>query len=155
MGAYSWLFVRDSDDMMAARVKRRFPDAYSIKKCDQYLCVYLSRPEFNVPNDFLEKLSARNEVYWVTVSSTTEYFHYYHWNKGTLVRALDMEEKGADRYLWGVVSGKPEPWEAEALRPILIGSSVPQLGSDVSIFDARAASDIVMEHYDLEPLWLP
>jgi len=155
MGAFSVLYVRDSDDIKVAQVKKRFPAAYSIEESEGYLCVYLSCPEFQAPNDFLERLSARNDVYWVTVSSATEYFHYYHWNKGALVRALDMEEKGDDRYLWGVVSGKREPWEIEALRPLLGRPSIPKLGSDVSIFDSKAAFGIVMTYYNLEPLWLP
>jgi hypothetical protein len=155
MGAFSVLYVRDSDDIKVAQVKKRFPAACSMNQSEEYLCVYLSRPQFQAPNDFLEKLSARNEVYWVTVSSATEYFHYYHWNKGVLVRALDMQERGDDRYVWGVVSGEPEPWETEGLRPLLRPSIPPHRGGAVSIFDSKAAFGVVMDYYNLEPLWLP
>lgn len=156
-GGYSWLFITDSDEKIATKVKERFPAA-AIKKSKGYLCVYLSRPEFEAPNDLLQKFSARYEVYWVTVSSTTEYFQYLHWSKGALVRALDMKDKtdDSDQLVWGIVSGKPEPWEAEAFKPLINGGkpSAPRLGSDVPRFDSKSASDIVMGYYKFEPLWL-
>jgi len=164
--SYSWLFVRDSDDNMVTQIKRKFPAAYSVKKSKKYLCVYLSKPEFNAPTDFLRTLSAGNEVYWVTVSSPTEYFQYYHWNKGILLRALDMREV-EHRFLffvdstnvWSVVSGNPEPWETQTFAPLgdikPLGDAKPILGADASHVDSKVASDAVMIHFKLEPLWLP
>ena len=95
--------------------------------------------EERVPLALLARLSSSfdTDVIWLAFQSVVDAFEYRHWRRGECVRELVYGCFESERE-WEIVSGEPQPWEADALW---------EEGNLSESVDSRETACAVAEHF--------
>lgn len=102
-------FVQKVNDIAISDVRGMFPSAELITNAE-FIRVRLG---IYAPEQALMGLSLRLEtdVMWLSYHSVVDWFEYYHWKDGILLRAL-VYGRTVER-AWERIEGEPEAWERQ------------------------------------------
>lgn len=105
MGSMNDFFVRKVTDDAITAVHAKFSLAEVMTNSE-----YIRVLQATLQEQELMELSLRLEtdVMWLSYHSITDWFEYYHWHTGKLVRALVYAE-----ITWEHVEGQSEAWERQ------------------------------------------
>src|SRR5687768_15319757 len=102
-------FVQQVNEIAITAVRDMFPSAEIIANAE-FVRVRLG---IYAPEQALMELSLRlkTDVMWLSYQSVVDWFEFYHWKQGTLLRALVYGRK--EERIWERIEGQPEAWERQ------------------------------------------
>lgn len=105
------IFIVGLNQRPALLMLEKYPEA-SVEKTEKGSWIKLRYSGYKPSELLLTTVLADVEVFWLSISSPTDYFYYLHWNDGEIKRSL-LHEEG----YWSEVEGAPEAWEELAFFP--------------------------------------